>query len=139
VPSRWSASTQPYLQQAFPLPPSLRSATKTSISTDYFWSHDTHPGVFDLPSRAEPLLTIADTNETFYADPEIAKISLEKIQSFDADGDFLVVVGHDASIGDVLEFFPQTMNEWQKKGWKEKAVWAFVDEKNPAFVFNVKT
>lgn len=61
---------------------------------------------------------------------------MEKVQSFDADEDFLVVVAHDESIAGVLDFFPKTLNAWKKEGIKESLVWAFVDEANPAFVLS---
>lgn len=50
----------------------------------------------------------------------------------------MVVVAHDASIGDVLELFPETLNDWKEKGWKEEMLWKFMDEGNPAFIFNTK-
>lgn len=126
----------PFLQQAFPIPDALLASTKTSISTNFFWSHGSALGEFDLSSRAEPFLAFADTPGSFDADPQLTKMSMEKVQSFDADEDFLVVVAHDESIAGVLDFFPKTLNAWKEEGVKEKLVWAFVDKENPAFVFS---
>ncbi|KAI9667327.1 MAG: hypothetical protein M1821_000142 [Bathelium mastoideum] len=66
-----------------------------------------------------------------------AKRSVEKMQQFDADDNVLVVIAHDASLLDVLEYWPQAANDWKVKGWKEKGRWNFlkdfaqaVEEKN---------
>lgn len=126
----------PFLQQAFPVPESLLASTKTSISTDFFWSRGSALGQFDISSRAEPFLTGADTPGSFDADPELTKVTMEKVQSFDADEDFLVVVAHDESIAGVLDFFPKTLNSWKAQGVKDSMVWAFVDAENPAFVLS---
>jgi hypothetical protein len=50
-----------------------------------------------------------------------------------------VVLAHDESVAPVIRpgaaAYPVVLDEWQAKGWKEEATWAFLDEKNPAFRF----
>ena len=72
--------------------------------------------LFDLPKGKGPNHDISE-----------AKRSIEKLQQFDADDRVLVVVAHDTSLLDVLNFFPNTANEWKAKGWKEKGRWKFLD------------
>ncbi|KAJ7830749.1 hypothetical protein B0H14DRAFT_3143442 [Mycena olivaceomarginata] len=109
---------------------------KSSVSTDYFWSHDSRPGAFDLRSRAQALLGISDLPDRFYADPVAAGVSLEKVATFDADADFLVVAAHDISLRDAIPYFPAYINGWKASRLKEKVVWEFLDRANPAFVFS---
>jgi hypothetical protein len=49
-----------------------------------------------------------------------------------------VFLAHDESLVDTVGPFPVLVNEWQAKGWKERSTWAFLDEGNLAFRFNVK-
>ncbi|KAF7298306.1 Metallo-beta-lactamase superfamily protein [Mycena kentingensis (nom. inval.)] len=98
-----------------------------------------HDGHFDLPSRAAPLLSIADAGSVlrFSADPVQGAVTLEKIARWDADEDVLVLIVHDASVvsGDVLPYYPRALNGWKKAGWKQKSVWRFLDVDGPAWVF----
>lgn len=127
------------LQRNFPVPPALLPSTKTSISTTYFWSLGTAVNSFNIASRTEPFLTISDIPNTLYADPTIAKVSLDKIQAFDADPDFLVILAHDESLRGVLDLFPKTLNGWKAQGLKDSFVWEFVNKANHAFAFSPAT
>ncbi|KAJ7333447.1 beta-lactamase-like protein [Mycena albidolilacea] len=130
------ARPRPAFQKNFPCPAHLLEDAKSSVSTDYFWSHDSRPGAFDLRSRAQALLGISDLPDRFYADPVAAGVSLEKVATFDADADFLVVAAHDISLRDAIPYFPAYINGWKASGLKEKVVWEFLDRANPAFVFS---
>jgi len=55
---------------------------------------------------------------------------------FGARKDIFVIPAHDLTLVGVIELFPETLNNWKEKGWKEKSIWAFVDEKNAAFRFS---
>ncbi|KAJ7457972.1 beta-lactamase-like protein [Mycena galericulata] len=130
------ARPRPAFQAAFPCPAHLLEETKTTISTSFFWSHNSQLGSFDLPSRAAQLLAISDLPGSFYADPVTAQVSLEKVATFDADADFFVIASHDFSVVGKLPYFPDWINGWKASGLKAATVWGFVDEENPAFVFS---
>ncbi|KAJ7696604.1 beta-lactamase-like protein [Mycena rosella] len=127
---------RPHLQRHFPCPAHLLETSRSAISTDYFWSWGSEPRVFDVPSRAEPLLALADVPGSVYADPVAAKVSLEKVATFDADPDFLVVIAHDQTLVSSLPYFPASLNDWKARDLKEEVMWRFVDENSPAFVFS---
>ncbi|KAJ7209144.1 beta-lactamase-like protein [Mycena pura] len=130
------ARPRPAFQKNFPCPAHLLEETRTSISTDFFWSPRSRVGEFDLPSRAQQLLAVADIPGSVYADPVASQVSLEKVATLDADADFLVIVAHDLSIAKALPFFPASLNSWNAHGLKAGTVWNFVDKANPAFVFS---
>lgn len=55
-----------------------------------------------------------------------AQETLEKLKAFDGRDDVMVVLAHDASFLDVLDFFPRSINDWMAKGWDEQARWLFL-------------
>ncbi|KAJ7637111.1 beta-lactamase-like protein [Roridomyces roridus] len=120
------------LHKVFPCPGALLASTRASISAEHF-SPVNAAGEFDLAARKEPMLDIVD--DGFFEDPPTARDSIKKIFNFDASPDVLVVIAHDSSIVDAVGPFPVVFDEWKAKGWKELLTWAFVDEKNPAFIF----
>ncbi|KAJ6455399.1 beta-lactamase-like protein [Mycena sanguinolenta] len=130
------ARPRPAFQKAYPCPAHLLEESKSAVSTDYFWSHDSTLGKFDLLSRAAQLLALSDSPDSFYADPVTATVSLEKVATFDADDDFFIVAAHDISLRSSIPYFPAYINGWQKSGLKQQAVWNFIDQTNPAFVFS---
>ncbi|KAJ6515049.1 beta-lactamase-like protein [Mycena vitilis] len=134
--SAGEARPRPQFQKNFPCPAHLLEETKSSISTDYFWSPHSHDGAFDMLSRSQQLLAVSDLPDSFYADPIASQISLEKVATFDADPDVFVVIAHDVSLREHIPYFPASLNNWKKTGLKEKTVWNFVEKTNPAFVFS---
>ncbi|KAJ7695487.1 hypothetical protein B0H17DRAFT_930768 [Mycena rosella] len=123
------------LHKHFPCPGELLAATRRSVSATHF-SPLNSAGEFDLAARTTPLLDVAEN--AYYADPPTARASIEKMGSFDANADVFVVLAHDSSLMSVVEPFPALMDDWKAKGWKNLVTWAFLDEKNPAFIFNSK-
>ncbi|KAJ7056808.1 hypothetical protein C8F01DRAFT_1155120 [Mycena amicta] len=125
-------------QSSFPCPGELLESAASGISTDFFWSADTTPGDFDLPSRTQPLLALSDTPDSFFVDPVAGQLSVSKLAALDADEDFLTLITHDASISTAgaLPLFPASLASWQKDGLKEKLAWLFVDEDNGSFLFS---
>ncbi|KAJ7180787.1 beta-lactamase-like protein [Mycena filopes] len=126
---------RPRFQENFPCPGHLLEEARTAISTDYFWSPDSRDGAFDLRSRAQQLLGVSDTPDSFYADPVAAEVSVDKLATFDSDLDILVVISHDISLRSYLPYFPDSINDWKAKQLKEKTVWNFVSPTNPGFAF----
>jgi len=72
----------------------------------------------------EPFFVIVEGGA--HADVPETQRTLEKLQEADASDDVLVVLAHDDSLLDVVEFFPKSANEWKAKGWGEKGRWAFL-------------
>ncbi|KAF7312904.1 Metallo-beta-lactamase superfamily protein [Mycena kentingensis (nom. inval.)] len=136
------ARPRPALQESFPCPAHFLHAANAHISTDYFFSpgsHDgPHGGGFDLRTRASALLSISDLPDGFATDPVLAEVSLEKVARWDADEDVLVLITHDLSVvsNDTLPYFPHSLNGWKKGGWKEKAVWNFLDVESSVWRFS---
>lgn len=80
--------------------------------------------------RSRPLLKPT----LVFEDLEAAKKSIANLSdSFDSNPDVFVLLAHDNSVLDFVELFPKTLNGWKEQGLKEKSMWAFLDEKNPAF------
>jgi hypothetical protein len=52
-----------------------------------------------------------------------AKETIPKIQEADTADNLMVMMAHDASLLDVVDFFPKQANDFVGKGWKEKARW----------------
>lgn len=51
-----------------------------------------------------------------------------KLKAFDGRNDVMIVMAHDASLLDVLEFFPQSLNDWQSRGWASQGRWLFLKD-----------
>ncbi|KAJ7078542.1 beta-lactamase-like protein [Mycena belliarum] len=123
------------LRQLFPYTSQLVSATRHSISATHFPPLDS-AGKFDLAARTTPLLDISESG--YFEDPPTVRASMKKIQIFDENPDVFVVFGHDESLMSVVGQLPTSLDGWKAKGWKERHAWAFLDEKSPAFRFNMK-
>jgi hypothetical protein len=108
---------------------------KKGISTDYFWPPESRDGAFDLRSRSQQLLALSDTVDSFYVDPVTAQVSVEKLATFDADPDVLVLIAHDISLRDSLPYFPAYLNNWRATHLKQRTVWNFLEKSNPAAAF----
>ncbi|KAF8189876.1 hypothetical protein K438DRAFT_1592687 [Mycena galopus ATCC 62051] len=127
------------LHRHVPCPGELLAATRFSVSP----THIHNPGSefrgaeFDLASRTTPLLSIAENG--YFEDPPKAHDSIHKIGDFDANADVFVVLAHDESIGHIIRPYPASLDQWQAKGWKKEATWAFLEEKNTAFRFTAKS
>ncbi|ERF68650.1 hypothetical protein EPUS_09475 [Endocarpon pusillum Z07020] len=57
-----------------------------------------------------------------------AEETIEKLKAFDGRDDVMVVIAHDASWLDVLDFFPQNINDWKAAGWAVQGRWLFLRE-----------
>ena len=52
--------------------------------------------------------------------------SVEKLLPFDAQSNIFSAIAHDLSSKAVVDFYPQNLNDWKKKGWKEQSHWRFL-------------
>ncbi|CAI6237599.1 unnamed protein product [Periconia digitata] len=57
-----------------------------------------------------------------------AQETIEKLKAFDSRDDVLVVIAHDVTLLDVMEFFPKDMNNWKEKGWADRGRWRFLKD-----------
>lgn len=48
--------------------------------------------------------------------------------SFDASDDIFIILAHDKSLLEVIDFFPNKANEWKTKGWKDTGRWRFLED-----------
>ena len=116
----------------YPLPHSLKVATNLTPCPcrDSVFEH-----LQDNASATEPLLTIGvkPDGTSLAIDVPEAKSSIRKVQDFDADESVFVVVAHDTSLLDVVDFFPERANDWKARGWKEAGRWGFLADFHEAF------
>ncbi|KAJ7717790.1 hypothetical protein B0H16DRAFT_1700848 [Mycena metata] len=125
------------LHRAFPAPPALLTSTKRSVAPTAIApaSNDTTDAKpFDLAARTTPLLDVAEGG--YYQDAPTSRASIALLGAFDANPDVLVVLAHDESLLEIVgPAFPAKLDGWKETGWKERAVWAFLEEGNAAFRF----
>ena len=57
-----------------------------------------------------------------------ARESVDHMSEFDVHENVLVMIAHDNTMLDLVEFFPRSANDWQKKGWKERGLWKFLGD-----------
>jgi hypothetical protein len=53
---------------------------------------------------------------------------VDAVQPFDANDNVFTAIAHDASLADVVDFFPNSANEWKAKGWKREGHWRFLSD-----------
>jgi hypothetical protein len=54
--------------------------------------------------------------------------TIEKAQEADADSNIWFVSAHDTSLFGRVDLFPLPANDWKKKDWRKKTLWAFLRE-----------
>jgi glyoxylase-like metal-dependent hydrolase (beta-lactamase superfamily II) len=64
--------------------------------------------------------------EGFNEDEKVADWSIDGLTEFDADERVFVVIAHDASLTDVIDFYPAKANRWFEKGWGKDGHWQFL-------------
>lgn len=83
------------------------------------------PGADDTTPMYRPASNGAHLNVTRTEE------TISKMQEVDALQQVLVVLAHDSSLLDVVDFFPKTAARFGDHGWKDKARWAFLKEFEP--------
>jgi glyoxylase-like metal-dependent hydrolase (beta-lactamase superfamily II) len=58
--------------------------------------------------------------------------TIRETQVADAQDGVFFIFAHDTSIRSVVDLFPLPANDWLKRGWREKAQWAFLADLVPA-------
>lgn len=59
-------------------------------------------------------------------DIPLVKETIGKMIELDGRDDVFVVIAHDGSLQNRIEFFPESANGWKSKGWKEDTRWKFL-------------
>ena len=80
-------------------------------------------------SPTEPFYKIVvdkDGKSLPYIDVDSAYDTIAKIQKIDKSENVLVIMAHDASLRDILSYWPTSANTWQTDGWKSKGTWRFL-------------
>ncbi|KAJ8132635.1 hypothetical protein O1611_g985 [Lasiodiplodia mahajangana] len=101
----------------FSVPPYLQGSTCPGALLEAI--HPQH-------SSTEPYYSHLE--QAYGRDVAEAKDTIDKMIIFDANEDVFVVIAHDKSLLDVIDFFPQSANEWKEKGWKEAGRWRFLED-----------
>ena len=57
---------------------------------------------------------------------EDAEQTLEKLKAFDGRDDVMILMTHDATMLDVLEFFSHDINDWKARDWAAQGRWLFL-------------
>ena len=79
----------------------------------------------DVAAMTHPFCTPSD--EGAYNGAE-ARESVDHMSEFDAHENILVVIAHDNTLLDIVDFFPHSANDWKDKGWREKGLWEFLGD-----------
>jgi len=64
----------------------------------------------------------------FSHDHDEAKVSIGKLQEFDASEDVLVCIAHDRTMLGNVDFYPKAINDWQEKKVQKNIRWLFVGD-----------
>ncbi|KAF7300617.1 Metallo-beta-lactamase superfamily protein [Mycena chlorophos] len=123
------------LHRNHPCPAALLQRTRHTVSHQHFPNAGS---AFDLEQHTKPLLRVG--SGPYQADSVVAQQSADALTVFDGNPDVFVVLAHDSSLLPLFgTAYPVVLDQWKAKGWKERMVWSFLDEENPAFRFNERT
>ena len=107
-----------------PLPESIEVPNLNPYPCPGDLFHSFHPCASQGSAGSTPFVTIGEKSPAI--DVAAAQEVVHKIKAFDADPNILVIAAHDWSLSEVLDFYPQSANDWKVKGWKEKGRWRFL-------------
>ena len=54
--------------------------------------------------------------------------TIDTLAAFDADPDIFVIVAHDSSLEGVIDMFPESVDHWKSRGWKDATRWKFLND-----------
>lgn len=76
-------------------------------------------------SATEPFYLVA---EGFSHDTDEAMKTIHKVEDFDAADNVFVIIAHDTSMFQKLDFFPEKINAWQAENLAEETRWRFLGD-----------
>lgn len=81
-------------------------------------------------STETPFFSIPDTamGAAYNHDVKAARETIKKVQDTDSGENVLIIIAHDNSIKDIVDFFPLSINDWKAKGWGVCSRWAFLKD-----------
>ncbi|KAJ5600954.1 hypothetical protein N7450_002021 [Penicillium hetheringtonii] len=73
------------------------------------------------------------SNQPFFdpgmaSDIEETKNTISKAQEADSRGNIWFIYSHDPSLLGIADLFPLSANEWKKHNWRQKTLWAFLQD-----------
>lgn len=80
--------------------------------------------------KNKPFFTVSSSTDGngVAADVNQAMETIRKVQEVDVNDKILVVMAHDASLLDVLDFFPKYVDGFVEKGWVKAGRWVFLKD-----------
>ncbi|KAI9744096.1 MAG: hypothetical protein M1818_002248 [Claussenomyces sp. TS43310] len=80
--------------------------------------------------RTKPFYEVASKEDGSQVahDVKEAQNTINKIQEADARDEIFVVLAHDESLLDVVDFFPKYANDFVQKGWVQEGRWLFLKD-----------
>lgn len=78
-----------------------------------------------LYDKREKAKTGAFFDPNMGLDIPLAIETIHKTQEADAQDNVFFIYAHDKFIKGVVDLFPKSANDWQAKGWRDRALWAF--------------
>jgi len=74
----------------------------------------------------QPFYTVGKT--IIFEDHDAALETVRKIEELDAADNIFVILTHDESLRDQLDFYPKTINDWKEKGYRSHTRWLFLKD-----------
>jgi hypothetical protein len=115
------------LPESTPLDPGLPSPCPSSIFLN------AHPIQDKSLACKTPFYNLTHDKHSSYTDREQAVEDIEKMKSFDANEDVLVLLAHDRTLlQGILPVFneqpEENLRDWKEKGWREKLRWGWLND-----------
>jgi glyoxylase-like metal-dependent hydrolase (beta-lactamase superfamily II) len=106
-----------YTSEASQIQPNLRHQAQAPI--------EACPGSIMERILANPTTPLFEMPATNTVDVAEAHASIAKMQAFDAAKNIWVIIAHDQALLDIVDFYPASVNDWQRKGYAQKTRWRF--------------
>jgi hypothetical protein len=128
-------------------PALMRPTSESPLPKNIIQSLPPSLQAYGAPDYADPFLFPTPQNGSVNQDVVMAYATLDKVKRFDARDDVWVIISHDPSLKtavpgtaaakdkDVITLFPDSLNDWKERGWKESSKFAFLEADNRANVF----
>ena len=124
----------PYLPMSEIISPSPlcevnHAAVPSNCHIDMFtkYHYRSHESGGETIAQCTPFGKVAGPDD----DLALSQRSVEQLMLFDVMENVFVIFAHDRSLADVVEYYPETVNSWKRKGWKEKGLWRFLPQLLP--------
>ena len=82
----------------------------------------------DIHRTKNPTEPFYKVNESFAHDIVKCDWTIDGLQEVDAHPNILLIVAHDQTVLDTLDFYPKPMNDWFEKDHAKKAKWKFLGD-----------